>query len=656
VPRPVEGSWRYAPALDGLRALAVALVIGYHLGLPWMGGGLLGVGVFLTLTGFLVTGTLLSAWYHTGRLGLGRFYRRRARRVLPAVVVLVVAVLLTTLLVDRDSVGSVASRAFVGTWEAVAPGRPDAGSAMGRGPLEHLWPLGTGAPTLLLWPLLLLVLAALPWVTLRAAALVAGALAAVSFVLLWLHATPGIDTTRAYVGADTRAGGLLVGAALALLVWRPSGPPRLDGTPRRVLDRWALVGLGLIAVLTVLTTERSAVLFRGGLVLLSLATAVVIAVVVRPGSRVGAVLGLPPLAWVGERAYGIYLWHLPVIVFTPAAVLAERPLVRSAVLVGITVGLAALSWALVEAPLRRPGRRRRPSRDRPGAPGARRPVPAAAAAAGVLVLVATTALTVQAHVGGRLPAAVAAGAEGGAMPPSPDAVVAASGSAPRAPGNDSPGVPEATPVKQQLPVDGVDCSTAKCIALTFDDGPIAGTAQLLDVLRSRGAHATFFVVGRQAASRPDLLRRMVEEGHAVGNHSYTHADLTRLGASARDRELTRTSRVIEQATGDKPTLLRPPYGATNREVAEAAKALGMAQVLWDVDPLDWEDHDSGVVRDRVLAGAKPGAIVISHDSQATTRAAYAEIVDALIADGYLLVTVPELLGGAPKPGKVYAQG
>ncbi len=200
------------------------------------------------------------------------------------------------------------------------------------------------------------------------------------------------------------------------------------------------------------------------------------------------------------------------------------------------------------------------------------------------------------------------------------------------------------------------CAEQKCIALTFDDGPVAGTAALLDLLRSRGVHATFFVVGENARAHPDLLRRMAADGHAVENHTYTHARLTRLGTASIRRELVQTNDVIESVTGVAPAYVRPPYGATDDTVAAVARELGMGQVTWDVDPVDWKDHDSDVVRTRVLAHAHPGAIVLSHDIHATTRAAYPDILDTLIDRGYTFVTVPELLGASPAPGTVRTHG
>jgi peptidoglycan/xylan/chitin deacetylase (PgdA/CDA1 family) len=200
---------------------------------------------------------------------------------------------------------------------------------------------------------------------------------------------------------------------------------------------------------------------------------------------------------------------------------------------------------------------------------------------------------------------------------------------------------------------GVDCQVQQCVALTFDDGPAAGTADLLDTLAGKGVRATFFVVGSNAAAQPDLLARMVAEGHAVGNHTEDHPDLSKLDAAAVRAEIEQVNDIVEGATGQRPVLLRPPYGATNDTVAGVATELGMAQILWNVDPEDWKDKDSGIVAERGLATTGPSDIVLSHDIHETTRDAYPAIIDQLQAEGYVLVTVPELLGAALQPGQSF---
>jgi peptidoglycan/xylan/chitin deacetylase (PgdA/CDA1 family) len=199
----------------------------------------------------------------------------------------------------------------------------------------------------------------------------------------------------------------------------------------------------------------------------------------------------------------------------------------------------------------------------------------------------------------------------------------------------------------------VDCSVRKCIALTFDDGPIAGTARLLDILKANGAQATFFVLGSQVATNADLLKREAAEGHEIGNHTYTHAKLAGASAATVEKEIVRTQDAIEQVTGKAPVLFRPTYGATDKQLDAITKQKGLAQILWTVDTVDWRDHDTAVIKRRVLKGAKPGHIVIMHDIRPTSVAAVPDILKTLSKQGYTFVTISELYGGKLTPGDKY---
>ncbi|MFI0370888.1 polysaccharide deacetylase family protein [Actinomadura sp. 1N219] len=200
-----------------------------------------------------------------------------------------------------------------------------------------------------------------------------------------------------------------------------------------------------------------------------------------------------------------------------------------------------------------------------------------------------------------------------------------------------------------------DCTRAKCVALTFDDGPAASTGELLDILAGRRVKATFFLIGKNVAEHPELVRREHEAGHEIADHSYSHANLGRASKKKILSELTRTQDAIRRASGVTPTMLRPPYGSTSKRLAEITRELGLAQVLWTVDPQDWDSRDTEDVERRVLEAAKPGYIVLMHDIHRTTVKAVPKIIDRLAAEGYVFVTVSELFGGRLTPGKEYVQ-
>jgi peptidoglycan/LPS O-acetylase OafA/YrhL len=361
VPRPVDDNGStYVPGLDGLRALAVIAVLGYHFAIPQMGGGLLGVSIFFTLSGFLITSILVTTWERTGGLELRRFWLHRARRLLPALVVVLVVVLAVTAIVDASSLSkrwdeTVSAIFYVNNWATILGGGSYFDYFAGPQPLEHLWSLAIEEQFYLVWPLLLLLLLRRLSGRLVVVAKVTIGLAAVSFVLMAILAQPALDNTRAYEGTDTRAGELLVGAALAL-VYRPSRvrtPP--PAGVRIAVDAVGIAALFVMLWMVVSTSFYSLSLYRGGFLLLSVATALVVAVVSYPGSLLGSAFAVPPLQWIGERSYGIYLWHMPVVAFTPPSLLDGVSVSLVVLQLALTLALAALSWRLIENPIRQHG-------------------------------------------------------------------------------------------------------------------------------------------------------------------------------------------------------------------------------------------------------------------------------------------------------------
>ena len=181
------------------------------------------------------------------------------------------------------------------------------------------------------------------------------------------------------------------------------------------------------------------------------------------------------------------------------------------------------------------------------------------------------------------------------------------------------------------------------VALTFDDGPIPDyTPALLDALKERGVPATFFLLGSQVTKHPEIVTRMYEEGHLIGNHSYNHPILSNIGRNRAFGELERTSDGIEEITGSRPRVLRPPYGVQNETVLAMARELDMSVILWSVDPRDWQYRDAETVRDHVVSHVNDGSVILLHDVRRSSIDAAVLIIDALTAQGYTFVTVEEL--------------
>jgi len=184
-----------------------------------------------------------------------------------------------------------------------------------------------------------------------------------------------------------------------------------------------------------------------------------------------------------------------------------------------------------------------------------------------------------------------------------------------------------------------NCAVQKCVALTFDDGPGSYTAKLLSILENQKVTATFFVVGnRITAKTAKLLQRMQRDGYEIGNHSWNHANLTKLSTSAVVRQIRRTNQAIKRVIGHNPLVFRPPYGAISRRVT---KAIRYKSTMWDLDTLDWKYRNTARII-RVASSAKSGDIVLMHDIHPRTVDAVLQIIKNLKARGFMFVTVSQM--------------
>lgn len=213
--------------------------------------------------------------------------------------------------------------------------------------------------------------------------------------------------------------------------------------------------------------------------------------------------------------------------------------------------------------------------------------------------------------------------------------------------------PQTTDTKPQTTAQPVSLSAPGAVAITFDDGPGKYTGQLLDALQEYGVKVTFFVQGRFAESRPDLIQRMHAEGHQIGNHTYSHKYLSKVSSDVRRSQLMSTSDAIERITGSRPTIMRPPGGYRSEAVYVEAGKQGMATIFWDIDPADWKKSNKNVnyVYNYLLNHTKKGKIILLHDIHETTVKGFIRALPVLIEHGFTFVTIDELV--QLEPGDVY---
>jgi peptidoglycan/LPS O-acetylase OafA/YrhL/CubicO group peptidase (beta-lactamase class C family) len=485
----------------------------YHADLPVV-GGFLGVESFFVLSGFLITALLLADWDHHGRVRLKDFWWRRARRLIPALVVLLGGVLLLDALWLRESGGALArdtlaALGYVTNWYLILSGQSYFDAA-GRPPLlQHLWSLAIEEQFYIFWPLIFA--AGMRLLRLRGLLALTLLCAAGSAALMAALFEPGADPSRIYYGTDTRAAGLLLGCALGL-VWSPGRAPAL-AHPRAgaALDAVGFLALAGLVAAYLLLNAQDPLLYRGGLQLVAVVTAVAVAAAVHPAARLlPRLLELAPLRWVGLRSYSLYLWHWPVFMVTrPGIDVPAGGLGLQLARFGLAFALAALSYAFVELPIRRGAlghvwrslRRHEPAANTEHAPALWRPRAwyrrlAPAVATGALVLGAAYVGVSVSHAAVRgnladakldkLPGAtvdmraLVAEAEASAQPTAPAA--APGYGPPAAPTSAAPGTAERLrgPSAQQ------DSPATPAASPTFDPALAAAIQQILDAVTADG--------------------------------------------------------------------------------------------------------------------------------------------------------------------------
>ncbi|MGG2066026.1 acyltransferase family protein [Bacillus sp. S14(2024)] len=357
MPTPLKKNSRYMVGLDSLRGLAILGVILYHLNFKWMPGGFLGVTVFFVLSGYLITDLLVIEWKENKRIDLKNFWLRRARRLLPGMLIMLVIILAWITIFHSSLLGkmwgdSLAALFYVSNWWYIFHKLSYFDSFGQLSPLNHFWSLAVEEQFYVVWPLIIsLGFSYIKKQSRMTLFIFLGAIAsAVAMAMIYV---PGADPSRVYYGTDTRAFSLLIGAALAF-IWPSSRlANNIIPSARLVLD--VIGGIALIVILVMFwkTNQYDPFLYRGGMFLFSVVTALLVANLAHPTSRISAFLRFRPLRWLGVRSYGIYLWHYPIITLTsPQVSTGGFQFTRAIFQFFLILFMAQLSWKFIENPIR----------------------------------------------------------------------------------------------------------------------------------------------------------------------------------------------------------------------------------------------------------------------------------------------------------------
>lgn len=367
----------HVASLDGIRALAVLAVMGFHFGLGWLAGGFFGVDVFYVLSGFLITGLLLAEWQRRGTIGLATFWLRRARRLLPCLVLVLVAVSLCVRFLAPAGtypgyrMDALSALFYFSNWWQIHTASNYFVATGAVSPLTHTWSLAIEEQFYLVWPVVVLAVLRLFRRRgfergVRAVLVLAATGAVASAVEMAVLYRLGTGTTRLYFGTDTHAQCILVGATLACAMILVAGRRAAAGRPaasvfavgpvaagaRRVMAILGAAGLCTLAVLAVTLNGSSPLTYEGGFALCAVATAaVIVAATCSPGSPVARLLSVRALVQLGVISYGVYLWHFPIDVFVTSSRVGVSGAALMAVQFALTIVVATLSYVLVERPV-----------------------------------------------------------------------------------------------------------------------------------------------------------------------------------------------------------------------------------------------------------------------------------------------------------------
>ncbi|WP_390506922.1 acyltransferase family protein [Staphylococcus pseudintermedius] len=350
---------RYMPGLDGVRAVAVIAIIIYHLNPQWLSGGFLGVDTFFVISGYLITSLLLTEYHNTGKIELMSFWLRRVKRLIPAVLFLVMGVIVLSLIfmpteIQKVRADSIAAIFYVSNWWYIMQ-NVDYFEQFAVQPLKHLWSLAIEEQFYLVFPIVLLSL--LSFIRrLKSIRIIFLILLVISMIAMMVLYVPNENVARVYFGTDTRIQTLLMGVLLAL-VWPPFQlKAKVNRQMRTMIDTAGVVGLAILFICFKFVSETNSILYYGGFFLISTVTLLVIASSVHPSGYFAKFLGNKVFTFIGSRSYSLYLWHYPIIVLIHHQfVQGQIPPLVYVVEILLIVLMAEFSYKFIEQPFRKEG-------------------------------------------------------------------------------------------------------------------------------------------------------------------------------------------------------------------------------------------------------------------------------------------------------------